>query len=192
MGCGASKAIDPANPAANTCAVAPVPPQQKADPGPLPKPASELAPRPDPAPEPEPPAAAGSKSPSAVQRRRGPRAGQWKKGQLLAKGAHGAVYMGLDERTGGLIAVKEIAFTPRDKQMVLQLQAEVELLAACQHPNIIRYLGTEVERADSSEDESLLYIFSEWVPGGSIHTVIQQFGQLSESVRDEDSFPIVF
>jgi serine/threonine protein kinase len=100
--------------------------------------------------------------------------------------------MGLDERTGGLIAVKEIAFTPRDKQMVLQLQAEVELLAACQHPNIIRYLGTEVERADSSEDESLLYIFSEWVPGGSIHTVIQQFGQLSESVRDEDSFPIVF
>jgi serine/threonine protein kinase len=192
MGCGASTVIDPANPAANTCAAAPAPPQQKPDPGPLPKPASELAPRPDPAPEREPPATAGSKSPSAVQRRRGPRAGQWKKGQLLAKGAHGAVYMGLDERTGGLIAVKEIAFTPRDKQMVLQLQAEVELLAACQHPNIIRYLGTEVERADSSEDESLLYIFSEWVPGGSIHTVIQRFGRLAESVRDEDSFPIVF
>lgn len=30
--------------------------------------------------------------------------------------------MGLDERTGGLIAVKEIEFTPKDKAMVLQLQ----------------------------------------------------------------------
>lgn len=91
--------------------------------------------------------------------REGPRAGQWKKGQLLAKGAHGAVYMGLDERTGGLIAVKEIGFTPKDRSMVLQLQAEVDLLAGCQHPHIIRYLGTEVDRVDEQDGESLLYIF---------------------------------
>ena len=61
-------------------------------------------------------------------------------------------------------------------------QAEVDLLAGCQHPHIIRYLGTEVDRVDTQDGESVLYIFSEWVPGGSVHSVIERFGRLSETV----------
>ena len=43
------------------------------------------------------------------------------------------------------------------------------------HPNIVRYLGT-----DSAV--STLYIFTEWVPGGSVQALVTRFGKLSETI----------
>ena len=39
------------------------------------------------------------------------------------------------------------------------------------HPNIVPYLGSEVNIR-----EGILYIFQEWVPGGSVTSLLERFG----------------
>jgi mitogen-activated protein kinase kinase kinase ANP1 len=58
---------------------------------------------------------------------------------------------------------------------VRALEAEVAVLRQLDHPNIVRYLGTE-RSADT------LNIFLEYVPGGSIASLIEKFGPLAEQV----------
>jgi len=43
------------------------------------------------------------------------------------------------------------------------------------HPNIVSYVGTE-------RTEGMLNIFMEFVPGGSIYSLLQKFGSFSEKV----------
>ena len=50
---------------------------------------------------------------------------RWVKGDIIGSGASGRVFMGLDEDTGGLIAVKEIQFSPEDKDELAKMQSEV-------------------------------------------------------------------
>jgi len=57
------------------------------------------------------------------------------------------------------------------------MQEEIELLRSLQHPNIVTYLGTDI-----CDENKLLYIFTEWVPGGSIQALITKFGRLSEAI----------
>ena len=49
------------------------------------------------------------------------------------------------------------------------------LLSRLQHPNIVRYIGTE-------RSAEFLYIFLEYVPGGSIASLLERFGRFEESV----------
>lgn len=51
----------------------------------------------------------------------------------------------------------------QDLDELAQMQEEIELLRSLHHPNIVTYLGTDV-----CDDNQTLYIFTEWVPGGSI------------------------
>jgi len=57
------------------------------------------------------------------------------------------------------------------------MQGEIELLRSLQHPNIVTYLGTDI-----CDENKLLYIFTEWVPGGSIQALVTKFGRLSEAI----------
>jgi mitogen-activated protein kinase kinase kinase len=45
------------------------------------------------------------------------------------------------------------------------------------HVNIVNYLGVEAEL-----DQCKCYIFCEWVPGGSVQSMIDQWGPFEESV----------
>jgi serine/threonine protein kinase len=49
------------------------------------------------------------------------------------------------------------------------------ILRRLNHPNIVRYYGT-------SREGNQLNIFLEYVPGGSIHSLLQRFGHLTEEV----------
>ncbi|XP_038606810.1 mitogen-activated protein kinase kinase kinase 19 [Tachyglossus aculeatus] len=102
----------------------------------------------------------------------------WTKGEILGKGAYGTVYCGLTSR-GQLIAVKQAsleASDPRATGMAYQkLRAEVDLLQTLKHVNIVTYLGTSLEGNTVS-------IFMEFVPGGSMASVVSRFGPLSERV----------
>ncbi|ELR53716.1 SPS1/STE20-related protein kinase YSK4 [Bos mutus] len=102
----------------------------------------------------------------------------WTKGEILGKGAYGTVYCGLTSQ-GQLIAVKQVALDTSDKLATVKeyqkLQEEVDLLKALKHVNIVAYLGTCLE-------ENILSIFMEFVPGGSISSIINRFGPLPEMV----------
>ncbi|XP_075385750.1 mitogen-activated protein kinase kinase kinase 19 isoform X2 [Tenrec ecaudatus] len=102
----------------------------------------------------------------------------WTKGEILGKGAYGTVYCGLTSQ-GQLIAVKQVALDTSDKlateKEYRKLHEEVDLLKVLKHVNIVAFLGTCLE-------ENIVSIFMEFVPGGSISSIINRFGPLPEMV----------
>ncbi|KAF8320024.1 kinase [Clavulina sp. PMI_390] len=63
----------------------------------------------------------------------------------------------------------------RKKSMLTALEREIALLKELQHPNIVQYL-------DSAMDDTHLNIFLEYVPGGSLVTVLRGFGAFAEGL----------
>jgi hypothetical protein len=100
---------------------------------------------------------------------------RWKRAEMLGQGAFGVVYLGLNIDTGELMAVKQMATEEVSKRELSSLDNEINLLKNLRHPNIVRYIGTEITSAHMS-------IFLEYVPGGSLKALIDKFGQLEESV----------
>lgn len=89
------------------------------------------------------------------------------------------MYVGLNLETGGLMAVKHIQVHSGVEvaPAMAELEHEVRMLSALRNPNIVRYLGMERD-----EGKGQLFIFTEWVPGGSIASLLRTFGRLSEGV----------
>ncbi|NXL88671.1 M3K19 kinase, partial [Alectura lathami] len=102
----------------------------------------------------------------------------WTRGEVLGKGAYGTVYCGLTSQ-GQLIAVKQVVLATSDQltteKEYQKLHEEVDLLKTLKHANIVTYLGTCLE-------DNILSIFMEFVPGGSISSIIDRFGPLPEIV----------
>ncbi|NXW49661.1 M3K19 kinase, partial [Nyctiprogne leucopyga] len=102
----------------------------------------------------------------------------WTRGEVLGKGAYGTVYCGLTSQ-GQLIAVKQIVLATSDQltteKEYQKFHEEVDLLKTLKHVNIVTYLGTCLE-------DNVLSIFMEFVPGGSISSIINRFGPLPEIV----------
>ncbi|KAI1335735.1 kinase-like domain-containing protein [Xylariaceae sp. FL0016] len=107
---------------------------------------------------------------------------KWMKGALIGQGSFGCVYLALHAVTGELLAVKQVeAPSPgstsqtdnRKKSMIEALKREIGLLRDLRHPNIVQYLGC----GSSSE---FLNIFLEYVPGGSVQTMLNSYGSLPE------------
>merc|ERR1719409_1055883 len=72
----------------------------------------------------EPPSSSGKRHPVENKQFR------WKKGEVTGKGAYGKVYIGLNEETGALLAVKEVDCTFEDAQQELMaLRSEIDLLS---------------------------------------------------------------
>lgn len=106
---------------------------------------------------------------------------RWRKGELIGCGAFGQVYMGMNLDSGELLAVKQVSIAAnsaskeKTQAHVRELEEEVKLLKNLSHPNIVRYLGT-------AREEDSLNILLEFVPGGSISSLLGKFGSFPESV----------
>ncbi|KAM4560758.1 uncharacterized protein map3k19 [Fundulus diaphanus] len=102
----------------------------------------------------------------------------WAKGEVLGKGAYGTVYCGLTSQ-GQLIAVKQVCLDSSDpdaaKKEYNRLQGEVDLLKTLRHSNIVGFLGTSLY-------QHVVSIFMEYIPGGSIASILHRFGPLPERV----------
>ncbi|KAJ4955583.1 hypothetical protein NE237_012366 [Protea cynaroides] len=106
---------------------------------------------------------------------------RWRKGELIGCGAYGRVYMGMNLDSGELLAVKQVlipannASKEKAQTQIRELEEEVKLLKNLSHPNIVRYLGT-------AREEGTLNILLEFVPGGSISSLLGKFGSFPEPV----------
>ncbi|KAH9906227.1 protein kinase-like domain-containing protein [Xylariomycetidae sp. FL2044] len=107
---------------------------------------------------------------------------KWMKGALIGQGSFGSVYLALHAVTGELLAVKQVeAPSPgansqtdaRKKSMIEALKREIGLLRDLRHANIVQYLGC-------SSSSEYLNIFLEYVPGGSVQTMLNSYGALPE------------
>ncbi|RYP84186.1 hypothetical protein DL770_005228 [Monosporascus sp. CRB-9-2] len=107
---------------------------------------------------------------------------KWMKGALIGQGSFGSVYLALHAITGELLAVKQVeAPSPgansqsdaRKKSMIDALKREISLLRDLRHANIVQYLGC-------SSSAEHLNIFLEYVPGGSVQTMLNSYGALPE------------
>lgn len=76
------------------------------------------------------------------------------------------------------MAAKEVKLDSKDRddeKLRATLQNEIDLCTDLQHPNIVSYLGNDYVNGR-------LYIYLEYMPGGSISQVLSQFGPLDEPV----------
>uniref|UniRef100_A0A803LQF9 mitogen-activated protein kinase kinase kinase n=1 Tax=Chenopodium quinoa TaxID=63459 RepID=A0A803LQF9_CHEQI len=102
---------------------------------------------------------------------------QWKKGRLIGSGTFGQVYLGFNSETGEMCAMKEVTLFSDDsksKESAQQLRQEITLLSHFRHPNIVQYF-------DSDMVDDKLYIYLEYVSGGSIYKILREYGELGES-----------
>ncbi|OXG28337.1 mitogen-activated protein kinase kinase kinase [Cryptococcus neoformans Ze90-1] len=107
---------------------------------------------------------------------------KWIKGALIGAGSFGSVYLGMDAQSGLLMAVKQVELSAgsvksedRKRSMLSALEHEIELLKELQHENIVQYL-------DSSVDTNHLNIFLEYVPGGSVAALLNNYGAFEEGL----------
>ncbi|KAI8320799.1 kinase-like protein [Martensiomyces pterosporus] len=114
---------------------------------------------------------------------------QWIKGKLIGKGSFGHVHVAINAATGEVIAVKQIKLPNKKKrttqsmrrknmgmeEAIKMMYTEVELLKDLDHENIVQLLGFEISGG-------LMSMFLEYVPGGTVHSLVQQHGPLPESV----------
>ena len=63
------------------------------------------------------------------------------------------------------------------RAIVDDLQREIDVMKKLRHPNIVRYLGAEVDNS-----KNILNIFQEWAPGGSLSELLKKFGTFSINV----------
>ncbi|KAJ1659890.1 ATP binding [Dispira simplex] len=107
---------------------------------------------------------------------------QWIQGALIGMGSFGNVYLGLNSLSGALMAIKQVeiphensASEARKKMMLDALQFEIKILQELRHENIVQYLG-------SASDGKHLNIFLEYVPGGSVVAMLDNYGPLQETL----------
>eukprot|EP00927_Polykrikos_kofoidii_P015160 TRINITY_DN16724_c0_g1_i1.p1 TRINITY_DN16724_c0_g1~~TRINITY_DN16724_c0_g1_i1.p1 ORF type:complete len:551 (-),score=51.51 TRINITY_DN16724_c0_g1_i1:432-2084(-) len=108
-----------------------------------------------------------------------PCAGRWQRGSKIGQGSYGSVFKALDKQTGRIFVVKTAAFGDGgedDRIFCDKLQDELRICKELRHPHIVSYLGNE-------HIDGTLYIFLEYVSGGSLSSVLAEFGPLDgESV----------
>lgn len=125
---------------------------------------------------------------------------KWIRGSLIGTGSFGNVYLGWNTSNDQLMAVKQVALPKemsasgggssddqlapvsspyqlkmrqRRQLMIEALQREINLLKEIDHPNIVRYFGSE-------NTEDALNIFLEYIPGGSLASIVAHDGAIDE------------
>jgi len=93
----------------------------------------------------------------------------WIRGVRIGAGSQGDVFEARDNSTGRSFAVKEARLP--SQRVADQMKKEISILSSLKHPNIVSFLGSDVI-------DDRIYIYLEYMPCGSLATVLRQFGPL--------------
>eukprot|EP00662_Eupelagonemidae_sp_cell21_P057989 gene57989-biopygen101401 len=97
--------------------------------------------------------------------------------KCIGKGAYGEVWMGMSD-SGGLVALKALPIRQEcggvGKECLDEVMQEVLLLSALRHDNIVAYLSSAFAAGH-------VLVCMEYVSGGSLASVMKNFGVLSAS-----------
>lgn len=102
----------------------------------------------------------------------------WKRGQEIGHGAYGRVFMAMNKVDGHIFAVKMAKFDDSDvheKKYFEALQRELDICKDLRHRHIVSCLGHEYAKG-------CLYIYLEYVAGGSLRRMLEDFGPLEWSL----------
>merc|ERR1719391_158804 len=102
----------------------------------------------------------------------------WTKGSELGRGAFSTCYLARDVETGTIMAAKQISFvrnSEEEQEKVDQVREEVILMSQLHHPNIVRMYG-------AIQEGNHINVFEEWMPGGSISSLLEKHGAFTEQV----------
>ncbi len=132
----------------------------------------------------------------------------WKRGNLLGKGSFGRVFCGMTA-WGQLMAVKQIEVSSEDRSLaeLRKIEEEIHLLKTMKHRHIVQFYGTSRTvihflmlnifsafshtthlKCESSSifklflQAEMVNIFMEYLPGGSIASLLSRFGVFDERV----------
>ena len=97
--------------------------------------------------------------------------------ERLGVGGFGVVYRGFDDRQGREVAVKEAHLDVRDPKQEMALRAEFNVLTQVNHRHIVR-----VYHFNLDSQRGVAQLFLEWMPSGSVASILERRGPLSESV----------
>ncbi|SMQ49929.1 unnamed protein product [Zymoseptoria tritici ST99CH_1A5] len=108
---------------------------------------------------------------------------KYMKGAMIGQGSFGTVFLALHAVTAELMAVKQVempsnsgsTMDARKNNMIEALKHEITLLRDLKHTNIVQYLG-------SNSDDQHLNIFLEYIAGGSVATMLVNYGSLPEGL----------
>eukprot|EP00771_Trimastix_marina_P002149 gnl/Trimastix_PCT/3263.p1 GENE.gnl/Trimastix_PCT/3263~~gnl/Trimastix_PCT/3263.p1 ORF type:complete len:1015 (-),score=367.46 gnl/Trimastix_PCT/3263:98-3142(-) len=120
----------------------------------------------------------GSKKGSAKSGNKGTTLGRFMvSDETVGKGAFAVVVKALDTATSEVVAIKQISLRRmrKDNESIDGIMMEINLLRDLSHPNIVHYI-------DSIRTKDHLNIVLEYVPNGSLQSLVKKFGCLPESV----------
>lgn len=86
----------------------------------------------------------------------------------IGQGAFGEVFMATDSRSERRVAIKKMTMTPKNKKHLI---TEIHIQKSSSHPNIVEFL-------DGYLVDDQLWVVLEFMGGGSLTGVLEQFPQL--------------
>jgi len=95
----------------------------------------------------------------------------WRRGAKIGSGSYGCVYKAQDKDNGNIFAVKKAAVEDQDSKFCARLEEELRICKDLRHPHIVSYLGHD-------RKDGFMYIYLEYVAGGSMASVLSEFGPL--------------
>lgn len=99
----------------------------------------------------------------------------WRQGEKIGSGNFGTVYKALDKTTGNIFAVKVSEICDGDEQHQEVIRRELTINKKLRHKHIVSFLGYEYT-------DQRLFIYLEYVAGGSLRSMLNEFGPLDDAL----------
>lgn len=103
-------------------------------------------------------------------------------GHTIGCGSFGRVFVAQDNVTGQLIAVKELLMGSGAASRHEQLVNELAVFEDARHPHVVQFFGHELVRTAPDEPPDRLFLYMEYLTGGTVRSQVTQFGPLADKL----------